>query len=259
MWPPASGRGGLRCAHAGAPRTGIRRGSVCSGRTPAGLDPNGSPQNKAGPRPAGATGPFHLAPADRGDFPGTAAPGPERGPTPVRLSPPGLQEASGRPELRQGGRDTLHPILPPQTVRSRSRPARGQWGYCMEVWRSGDRLFARAVAGVLPPPCGEGWGGGVCRGKAVRWPRRASAVLDAARAPGEPPPLPPPRKGEGDEVARPVKNPPHAAQFSPTAPLRGEGPAGGEGLPSPQSWRYSRGASATASSITAIPLIPKAT
>jgi hypothetical protein len=35
--------------------------------------------------------------------------------------------ASGRPELRQGGRDTRHPILPPRTVRSRSRPARGQW------------------------------------------------------------------------------------------------------------------------------------
>jgi len=120
--------------------------------------------------PADATGRFHLAPADRGASPRNPRHPPPRGrPTPMAdpRHPPGM--ASGRPELRQGGRDTLHPTLTPRTVRSRSRPVRGQWGHCMMVPRGGDKFFFvnphKGLRLGLPRPSGEGrWGEGTCPG-----------------------------------------------------------------------------------------------
>ena len=81
LWPPPPPASLVplpRCAgederRVHKPPTAMGLGISAGRRTaPTGPGPNGSPQIVARPRPAGATGMLHLAPADRGGVPGTA-------------------------------------------------------------------------------------------------------------------------------------------------------------------------------------------
>lgn len=101
----------------------------------------GLPKERAYPRGPDPRSKLRTFPRRHPSSPwGASAPGRPRA-TVVLMAALAPERAAGRPELRQGGRDTLHPILPPRTVRSRSRPVRGQRRQGSFARRGGDKYF----------------------------------------------------------------------------------------------------------------------
>ena len=158
----------------------------------------GSPQFFARSDPAGATGIFHLAPADRGDFPGTAVPGhrriaptglPKEGayprsPDPRSRNPgrfcagtPAPREGSFGPWPPEGGRDTLAALDHPLEMPS-GRPNFGKEGATPSIRPCPRKPFARDPVqrggrrGAYTPAWrrGDKWGVLLGDQRTIAWP-----------------------------------------------------------------------------------------